>query len=368
MGDRVLDATVDQLCVVGPDALTMEAIASRARVSVGLLYRRHTSLEELVRAALDEHLPSAAAAIPSRSPLTAVGQHRSGVPDRLLVDALLSLRRFPALHRTVAPVITSCVGRVGHMRACVVIGLQALGIVGVAPDAADTRALLDLEQRMRSREVADAMTPRSIPTVPADAGVPHARPHRDDGVAASLRAATATSLTQAAGGGTVREIASMAGVTTGAVYRRYDTKDDLVADTIRERIDRERTGWAGEFFASLADSGNGDPASVLAAALAFASAPDSALTHEAIALTAAARVGPAAREALAERYTTAVTARKEQFAFLASHGFFRHDDSPAALAWSIQVCPAGARLVGLTTPLPDADGWLPDMRLLLTAL
>ena len=191
MGDRVLDATVDQLCVVGPDALTMEAIASRARVSVGLLYRRHTSLEELVRAALDEHLPSAAAAIPSRSPLTAVGQHRSGVPDRLLVDALLSLRRFPALHRTVAPVITSCVGRVGHMRACVVIGLQALGIVGVAPDAADTRALLDLEQRMRSREVADAMTPRSIPTVPADAGVPHARPHRDDGVAASLRAAKA---------------------------------------------------------------------------------------------------------------------------------------------------------------------------------
>lgn len=374
MSDRVLDAAIEQLCVVGPDALTMEAVASRARVSVGLLYRRYGGLEVLLREALASALSLRVDEVPGHGALPRSALRRnSDVPDRLLADALFSLRRFPSLNEVVEPPVSQLVARVGLVRVSVVVGLQALGIVGVLPDDAQARALLGLEARMHQSltvPAPDRDPPQSRIAAgrPAESTVPHMPPPPGDHVTASLRAATARAIAEDPAGGTMRGIAADAGVTTGAVYRRYATKDDLVADTIRERIDQERTGWAGEFLAALADPGTADPAAILASALAVASTPGTPTTNEAIALMAAARSGPAAREALAERYTTAVQARGEQFSFLAAHGYFQHDDSPDALAWAIQVFPAGARLLGQTTPLPDAVGWLPAMRSLLRAL
>lgn len=366
MPGRVPDAALTQLCLVGPDALTIEAIAERASVSVGLIYKEHHSLNTLVRDVLAASLPSALDAIPgvealSRSSLGSRPEHR------LPLEAILALRRFPDAHAVVKPIMDTFVQRTGPLRCAVVLGCQALSLAGVVPSGSDVDALIALEHRIRLGTLHDSPL-RAIPLPVNDASVPHGGPEHDDPTSVRLRDAASQLLTESAGRASLRDIADKAGVTTGAVYRRYGSKDDLIGDTIKARLTTERTLWAQMFFAALADPTKGDPASILAEFLAQASAPDAAATRESIELVVAARTGPAARAALAERFSTAVMTRKAQLSMLAGLGALHHPDSADALAWAFQVAPTGARIAGIATPMPDAHRWRPSMAALLQAL
>lgn len=366
MPSRVPDAALTQLCLVGPDALTIESIAERASVSVGLVYKEHGSLDSLVREVLATQLPSSLEGIPGtdRLPASAFGARPE---DRLPLEAILALRRFPAARDAVQPAMDAFVQRSGPLRSAVILGCQALALSGTIPSASDLDALIALEHRIRAGILHDSPLP-PIPIALADASVQHGEPQRDDPTSVRLRDAASQLLTETAGRASLRDIADRAGVTTGAVYRRYDSKDDLIGDTVQARVTTERTQWAQQFFAALADPSTGDPASILAEVLAQASAPDEAATRESIELVVAARTGPAARAALAERFSTAVATRKAQMSMLTGFGALRHPDSVDALAWAFQVAPTGARMNGLVTPMPDAQGWRPSMVALLRAL
>ena len=368
MPDRVLAAASTQLCLVGPDALTVEAIAERAHVSIGLVYKHYPSLDQLVLDLLTSELPRVTADIPSDGPLPAplLMPPPSG-NERLLLEALLCIRRFPHTESIVRPVMADLMQRSGPLRCAVLLGCQAITLAGVTIPTGDVTALTSLEDRIRIGDI------RPVPPTPAkltdsDLTVPHPQPERNDPTAVRLREATSDLLTETSGRASVRDIAKKAGVTTGAVYRRYESKDELIGDTIKAAVTADRTNWLQQLFAALMNPTTSDPALVLAQVLATASAPDAEQTRQSIELLVAARGGPAARSALSQRYLTAVETRKTQLASLAATGLMTYPDSSTALAWAFQVAPMGARIAGMATDMPDAAGWYPAMQALLRAL
>lgn len=368
MHDPVISAALKQLCLVGPDALTVEAVADRAHVSVGFVYKHFGSLSHVLRTALAEGIPTSLSAIPSEGPLSP-GQLEMSTEnrERLPLEAILSLRRFPEVKEVVGPAVTALVERIGPMRSCVVFGCHAVAIAGVYPTGGDVSALIALEYRVHSGDVRDEESGVADHLV-GEATVPHSQPLRNDPTTVRLRDATSQLLTETAGQATIRDIATKAGVTTGAVYRRYESKDELIGDTIQARVSEDRTTWLTEFFAAVTNSGSGDPAFVLSNVLADASDANTPATREAIELLVSARGGPAARMALARRYTTAVETRTAQLNRFRGSPFMRHEDSPAALAWAFQIVPMGARILGLATTMPNSQAWYPSMVTLLRAL
>jgi AcrR family transcriptional regulator len=368
MSDRVLAAASAQLCLVGADALTVDAIADRARVSVGFVYSQFRSLDEIIRTVLARDFARLCDAIPATDPIpAALLAPTNASPERLILEGLLALRRFPHVHDLVQPTMETLVERVGPLRTAVIVGCQAVTVAGVTIPDADLTSLIGLEARIR----ADTDSP-SIPSaarVPdGETTVPHPGPEYRDDTARRLQDATSDLLAETGGRATMRDIARRAGVTTGAVYRRYQSKDDLISDTISARVTKERTGWMQELFAALMNPEQMDPALVLARVLADSCAPDERATQESIELVVAARSGPAARSVLTERFRIAVKTRTSQLERLLDADLMSHPDSPTSLAWAFQVAPTGARIAGLGVPMPRADGWYPSMAALLRSL
>ncbi len=167
---------------------------------------------------------------------------------------------------------------------------------------------------------------------------------------------------------TVRSIAESAGVTTGAIYRRYESKDQLVADTIRAHLTADRTTWAIPFVARLAGTQAGDPAEILAEQLALAGDGAAERTRLSVEFLVASRVSPDARQVLVERINEAQQARQALFRAMQQNGIFSRDDTPMSLSWALQVTPTGARLLSLVGPQPSAEQWRSAMSSLLRSL
>jgi len=253
------------------------------------------------------------------------------------------------------------------MRSCVVLGFRAVAIAGVYPTESDVPALIALKYRIQSGDIRDIESVAPEESV-GDLSIPHPRPLRSDPTTVRLRAAASHLLTETAGQATIRDIATKAGVTTGAVYRRYESKDDLIGDTIQARVTEDRTTWLMDFFEVLTNPGTGDPARVLSDALAEASETTEPSTRKPMELLISARGGPTARMAVVGRYTSAIATRTAQLTRFRASPYRRHEDSPAALAWAFQVVPMGARILGLATQMPDSTGWYPSLVSLLRAL
>ncbi|MFM7147154.1 MAG: TetR family transcriptional regulator, partial [Actinomycetales bacterium] len=163
-------------------------------------------------------------------------------------------------------------------------------------------------------------------------------------------------------------IAQSAGLSTGAIYRRYASKDQLVADTIRAHLTSQRTTWAIPFVARLTGTQDGDPATVLAEQLALAGNADPEQTRLALQFLVASRVSPDARQVLVQRITDAQQARQSLFEVMQRSEIFSRPDTPLALSWALQITPTGTRLLSLVTPQPDQQQWQPVMARLIRAL
>jgi AcrR family transcriptional regulator len=364
MSASLWDAATHQLCLVGADALTMEGIAERANVSIGWAYKSGTNLESLLLEAARAALPRAVAEIPDSGELP---ESIVDPKNRLALECVLSLRRFPGLRDVVVPTIEEWVARVGPLRASVILGCQALTLAGAAPNAEGLEALIALESRTFNGVDPAPIGGSSAPP-PSETSVAHKPPGSHDPTKVRLREAAIELLTATSGKASLRDIAAKAGVTTGAVYRRYESKDELIADVVQARVTQERTTWAQYFFEALMSGTKGDPASVLAKILAHAAEPNSINSRESIEIIVAARSGPAARAALAARFTQAVATRTEQLKAFEQAGLMRYPDSCVGLSWAFQVAPTGARVLGLAVDTPDAEGWRPSMVALLEAL
>lgn len=364
--DRLGHAAFSQFVTVGADSLTMEGIAERAGVSIGAAYRSFPTLEEAVSQAVSLGLPPLSERIAAARALDPWLQP-SNQEDRLLTESLLAVRRFPSVTPVVAGAIRDIVAVLKPIGLATLVGAQAVMVAGCAIPTAGRSALAHLYERLNSTSPTGPLPwqPTLTREFAATADLPP--PVGVDPITERLITATANVLASREDA-TVRSIARSAGLTTGAIYRRYESKDQLVADTIRTHLTSDRTAWAIPFVARLTGTEVGDPAEILAQQLALAGDSDAGQTRLAVEFLVASRVSPDARHVLVKRITDAQSARQSLFTAMLQVGIFTRQDTPLALSWALQVAPTGTRLLSMVSAQPSMEAWLPVMGSMLRSL
>lgn len=151
-----------------------------------------------------------------------------------------------------------------------------------------------------------------------------------------------------------REIARSAGMTTGALYRRFGGKSEVLAAAFRSELGAERYGWSDDFIACLERRDLGAAATTLATRMRLAWT-DAETARTLIDFTIAAHTDPAILDAIISEMSRVADHRRALFAALLSAGVLREDLDPDALAWLIQVPTVGVRLVGSLGLAPNDD-------------
>lgn len=364
---RLERAALAQLVAVGADALTMEAIAVRAGVSIGAAYRWSQGLDQAVERILAMHLPPLAERMSQALSLYPWLQPPVQ-EDRLLAEGLLAIRRFPAAQPAVRAAVEIVTDGLTPLGAAVIVGCQAAGLAGCRIPPLGLRSLSGLFERLRQHDGSGDLPWVAPGTVDFHPLVDSTTGPDADRIGRRLITATANTLTQSGGDTTLRNIAESAGLTTGAIYRRYGSKDQLVADTIRAYLRGDRTSWAVPFISRLAGVEPGDPAAVLAQQLSEVAEMGSEESRLFLEFLAAARMSPDARQALVQRIQGAQVSRERLFIAMSEAGMFTQGDSPLALSWAMQIAPTGVRLLGLALRQPSAGQWLPVMQAMLRSL
>ncbi|MFZ8927358.1 MAG: helix-turn-helix domain-containing protein, partial [Candidatus Nanopelagicales bacterium] len=164
-----------------------------------------------------------------------------------------------------------------------------------------------------------------------------------------------------------RRVSAQAGVTTGAIYRRYDGKGALLADVLLVALAPDRYEWTWELVAALASD---DPywaaADVMTAQL-LAASRNEAEQRVLLQIGVAARTDTALRAQIQERVRVASEARCAMCDHLGKAGVIRADIDPAVLAWGFQSEPVGLRaIIPLGIPVDEEAATL-SMRAALTA-
>jgi len=193
-------------------------------------------------------------------------------------------------------------------------------------------------------------------------------PSRSDATALALIQAAQTILAQhGAEGVSTRRVSAEAGVTTGAMYRRYDGKAALLADVLVAELAPDRYAWTWDLVAALAtDDPYTNAADVMTLQL-IKVARDDASQRVLLQIGVAARTDEALRAQVRERVLVAHRARTEMFARLRATGVMRDDVDPGVFAWGFQSLPVGLRaLTPLGIPVDEPAATV-SMRAILTA-
>jgi AcrR family transcriptional regulator len=176
-------------------------------------------------------------------------------------------------------------------------------------------------------------------------------PSREDPVAASLIGAAQSLLAERGPAATTtRHIASTAGVTTGALYRRYEGKSRLLADVLLTQLDPERYAWTWDLIAALASP---DPYLAAGDVLADRVVATSGNLREQrilIQVGVAARNDSDLRQQVRDRIEAAMEARRDMVRHFVDEDVVRDDVDPEGVAWAFQALP-----VGIRTCLPLVD-------------
>lgn len=242
--------------------------------------------------------------------------------------------------------------------------LDVIGLPGPIPPRGRITWLteacdIEIEQRHVPRP-GGARAGVDVPEVPP--------PTRTDPTAQALiQAAQALLAEHGAEGISTRRVSAAAGVTTGAIYRRYDGKAALLSDVLLAELAPDRYAWTWELVRALASD---DPYWGAADAMTdqmLKAARDEPSQRVLLQIGVAARNDEALRAQVRERILIAHQARRDMFARLQEAGLMRDDVDPAVFAWGFQTEPVGVRV---TLPLGiaiDEEAAAISMRAILTA-
>lgn len=349
----------EELADVGQGAFTMDGVSKRSFFSPGAVYERWSERGDLIAdvgvgilAELDDVL-RATTDVDDVIACT-LEEHRAllGLAGEILVAG----HTMPAVHGVATDMWSTLLdGIEAHLPrgmawyvACMALGgplLEALDLPGPVP-ARGRVAWLREACRTESDDhhIAGHGVQHGKVTVPQVPG-----PSRTDPTAQALIQAAQTLLAErGAIGLSTREVSSSAGVTTGAMYRRYGGKAALLADVLLAELAPDRYAWTWRLIEALATD---DPywaaADVITQQLLDV-AQDVASQRVLLQLGIAARTDEPLRDLVHERVRAAHSARTELFARLQVAGVVRLDVDPAVFAWSFQTLPVGMRAV---TPL-----------------
>ena len=366
---ELIEGARAELLAVGQAEFTMEGVARRSFYSVGSVYNHWperaalladlandvvlgevedalagmTDSREAISWALDEGRPTLI--LMGELLLAGHGDERLAEPARTLWRSLQTgLDRY--LPPSMAWYVATCA-----------VGNALLDVVGMPGPQPPVGRLAWLTEAC---EVEQADIIRTIPVPPPTGGfevpvVPS--PSRDDPTTIALIEAAQSLLTQSgAEGASARSIATAAGVTTGAVYRRYEAKSQLFADVLLVELSPDRYTWTWDLVRALAGDDPYRGAAEVMTRQLFARNADVASQRVLLQIGVAARNDPVLREQVHQRIDVAHQARRDMFAHFADVGLMRGDVDPAVLAWGFQSVPVGVRVV-----LPLGIDLDPDM-------
>ena len=360
-GDRdattrtLLGAAREELLAVGQAEFAMEGVARRGFHSIGAVYNRWPDREALLRdlavdvvsPAIDEALRAADG--PAAAIAWTLGDGRDDV--LLAGEILLAGHTMPTVRPSSLDAWEALrVGLAAHLPesmawyvATYAVGnalLHAIGIDGPEPATGRVTWFADASAGHAGPPAPAPSMPRfdgvDVPVVPG--------PERTDDVAVALIGAARILLeAHGAAGTSTRGIAASAGVTTGALYRRYQGKSRLLADVLLTQLEPDRYTWTWDLVQALATADPfSDAATVLANRL-IAVAQDAPAQKVLLQVGIAARSDPALREQIAERVKVAHAARVDMVRHFAETGVLREDVSPEVFAWGFQAIPVGVR-------------------------
>lgn len=338
---------------MGQGEFAMESVARRAYFSVGSLYERWPDRESLVadvaRGLLIDALRTRFGTVESEEGALRVVLDDEGRLMTLLGECILASRTMPSvaeparqaydevrqeLQRWMGPGMAWYLSMLG-------IGGALMSLMGVkVDDPAGCPAFADACRIEVSggHVVGDGalVAGTELPEVPPLS--------RDDPVALSLLEAARIVLAERGGSAArAREIASRAGVTTGALYRRYEGKSGLIADVLLLQLQPDRYAWTWDLIEAF---DRADPYSAAAGILTDRieiMASDREGQEVLLQIGVAARNDEGLRGEVGRRIAAALEARRGMIEQFAEVGLVRLDASPAVLAWGFQALPVGIR-------------------------
>jgi AcrR family transcriptional regulator len=374
---ELLEAARAELRDVGQAAFTMDAVARRAYYSPGAIYQRWPDRVSLlgdvgreVLADLEGALAGVGDAEASISFALDDGRDLLGLVSEILIAGHtstdirdVSLAMWSALRtamgRHLPPGMAWYLSIVGLGDAM----LASIDIAAPVPAGPRIRWMLDacdVEAMGLHVPRPGALAQADVPAVPQPA-------RSDPTTLALIQAAQSLLAEQGAESLSTRRVSAQAGVTTGAIYRRYDGKGALLADVLLVALAPDRYEWTWELVAALASD---DPywaaADVMTAQL-LAASRNEAEQRVLLQIGVAARTDTALRAQIQERVRVASEARCAMFDHLGKAGVIRADIDPAVLAWGFQSEPVGLRaIIPLGIPVDEEAATL-SMRAVLTA-
>ena len=367
MGER-FDATTEHLRDAaralllerGARAFTLEALAKSAFVSIGAVYERWGSRPDALADLADTRILPALAefahqAHAGREPIhLLLDDEAAGDALRVAVELFFAARddttMLPLAEQSLRSIEWVVAGDthddLTRYTAMMLIGFGLLQTGGcdLPPLADDLAALLadrpDAAQQSGVQE-------RRLPIPPDLPYPPTGQTTAADPTGEALRESTRRLLAHPEPrSATARSIATGAGVTTGAIYRRFDSTSDLLVDVLMSELQGHRYAWMDD----LADALHRDDpirqgAGVMARALSAAIA-DSATNRMLLEITVTARTDSAVRAKVVTQIEAVAQSRVVVFEHLQRAGLVRTDIRPQTLAWLLQAPPIGGRLLG----------------------
>ncbi|MFZ8909799.1 MAG: TetR/AcrR family transcriptional regulator [Candidatus Nanopelagicales bacterium] len=374
---ELLEAARAELRDVGQAAFTMDAVARRAYYSPGAIYQRWPDRVSLlgdvgreVLADLEGALAGVGDAEASISFALDDGRDLLGLVSEILIAGHTSTE-IRDVSLAMWSALRTAMGR--HLPPGMAWYLSIVGLGDAMLASIDIAAPLPVGPRIRwMLDACDveamglhvprpgALTQADVPAVPQPA-------RSDPTTLALIQAAQSLLAEQGAESLSTRRVSAQAGVTTGAIYRRYDGKGALLADVLLVALAPDRYEWTWELVAALASD---DPywaaADVMTAQL-LAASRNEAEQRVLLQIGVAARTDTALRAQIQERVRVASEARCAMFDHLGKAGVIRADIDPAVLAWGFQSEPVGLRaIIPLGIPVDEEAATL-SMRAALTA-
>ncbi len=367
----IREAVLDELCEHGHAALTMESIARRSFSSIGSVYARYPNKAAAMNDVLDNVVVPALRNVQLAPGATVLGwvleSHEAFRAINALVEMALYARHCDDIDRAPSILIDTCRTHVKvtgpdgatddglqWLVSSVLIGHVVLGGIGCHLPAIDADLDRLVTMACNPAPTFDRRVTRkgelsaTVPLSPA--------PNAVDAVAQSLAHATSEELAEAGmSGANIRRIASRSGVTTGAVYRRYTSKGELVRDALIRELGPHRYRWTDEFIDALAQPGAGHSSGDVLADQMFSLLNDRTKTLSTLEMIHSARTDAHVRETLVSQIEAAAESRAELFRALAEAEERVPVIPPSLMGWVIQLAPAGARVLTALGDPPCED-------------
>lgn len=370
-------AAIREFTTVGPRALSLSSIAKHAYISVGAVYERWSSREACIADLVANELPKQTASIASRWRETDVELSeiiRSDLRDpeqleraRFVVEAIFAARD----ERSLVPHVRAALGTLEVEIArripgsdntpaivwwlmCTWAGVALLRTSGCSvPSTFDDH----VEQILSSVATMQAMPTmgQSAPRQDIDHPLPERVPLPVDSTTAALVDATNLLLSQRRVGDTnIRSVAREAGVTTGAVYRRFSSRSELMIRAFIAGLDPERYAWTPEFLTTL-DAGGLASVGAFWATLCRRIWEDAASSNLLLEFTVAAHTDEKVRTSVINEIATVAGNREFFYSSLIAAGIVRPMFQADALAWTLQIPPIGMRLLASIDLVPTNE-------------